>query len=69
MLKIFQQTLKNSINFKGVGLHSGKLCDLRIIPAQEDVGIVFKRIDLNKTILSKQIIKMFFCKALYKFKK
>ena len=43
MFKIFQQTLKNSINFKGVGLHSGKLCDLRIIPAQEDVGIVFKR--------------------------
>ena len=31
MLKIFQQTLKNSINFKGVGLHSGKLCELRII--------------------------------------
>ena len=51
MLKTFQQTLKNSINFKGVGLHSGKLCDLRIIPAQEDVGIVFKRIDLNKKLM------------------
>ena len=53
MLKIFQQTLKNSINFKGVGLHSGKLCELRIIPAKEDVGIVFKRIDLNKNNIIK----------------
>ena len=60
MLKIFQQTLKNSINFKGVGLHSGKLCDLRIIPAQEDVGIVFKRIDLNKNNIIKANYKNVF---------
>ena len=60
MLKIFQQTLKNSINFKGVGLHSGKLCDLKIIPAQEDVGIVFKRIDLNKNNIIKANYKNVF---------
>ena len=60
MLKTFQQTLKNSINFKGVGLHSGKLCDLRIIPAQEDVGIVFKRIDLNKNNIIKANYKNVF---------
>ena len=60
MLKIFQQTLKNSINFKGVGLHSGKLCELRIIPAQEDVGIVFKRIDLNKNNIIKANYKNVF---------
>ena len=53
MVKIFQQTLKNSIYFEGVGLHSGKLCKLSIIPAQEDVGIVFKRIDLNKNNIIK----------------
>ena len=60
MLKIFQQTLKNSINFKGVGLHSGKLCELRIIPAKEDVGIVFKRIDLNKNNIIKANYKNVF---------
>ncbi len=60
MLKIFQQTLKNSINFKGVGLHSGKLCELRIIPAQEDAGIVFKRIDLNKNNIIKANYKNVF---------
>ena len=60
MLKIFQQTLKNSINFKGVGLHSGKLCELKIIPAKEDVGIVFKRIDLNKNNIIKANYKNVF---------
>ena len=63
MLKIFQQTLKNSINFKGVGLHSGKICELNILPAQENVGIVFKRIDLKKIILSRQITKTFFLQS------
>ncbi len=60
MLKIFQQTLKNSINFKGVGLHSGKICELNILPAQENVGIVFKRIDLKKNNIIKANYKNVF---------
>ena len=43
-----QKTLKNSVQFKGVGLHSGKVANLTIKPAEPDSGIVFKRIDLNK---------------------
>ena len=43
-----------------MGLHSGKLCELRIIPAQEDVGIVFKRIDLNKNNIIKANYKNVF---------
>ena len=49
---------KNSVQFKGVGLHSGKVVNLTIKPAEPDSGIVFKRIDLNKTILFIQLFLM-----------
>ena len=42
-----QKTLKNSVQFKGVGLHSGKIVNLSINPSEPDTGIVFKRIDLK----------------------
>ncbi len=48
MLKIYQQTLSKPINFKGQGLHSGRSCTIKILPAEADQGIVFKRTDLNK---------------------
>ncbi len=47
MLKIYQQTIKNPITFKGVGLHSGRESEIKLIPS-ESKGIVFKRIDLKK---------------------
>ena len=47
MLKIYQQTIKNPITFKGVGLHSGRKSEIKLIPS-ESKGIVFKRIDLKK---------------------
>ena len=42
-----QKTLKNSVQFKGVGLHSGKIVNLSINPSEPDTGIVFKRVDLK----------------------
>ena len=42
-----QKTLKNSVQFKGVGLHSGKCVNLSIKPSEPDTGIIFKRIDLK----------------------
>ena len=42
-----QKTLKNSVQFNGVGLHSGKIVNLSINPSEPDTGIVFKRIDLK----------------------
>ena len=42
-----QKTLKNSVQFNGVGLHSGKVVNLSINPSEPDTGIVFKRIDLK----------------------
>ena len=42
-----QKTIKNSINFQGVGLHSGKIVNLCLKKSEPDTGVVFKRIDLN----------------------
>tara|TARA_B100001989_G_scaffold74462_1_gene51012 strand:- start:1269 stop:2195 length:927 start_codon:yes stop_codon:yes gene_type:complete len=48
MLDIYQKTLSKNVTFSGIGLHSGKNCSICIVPAKEDQGIVFKRIDLKK---------------------
>ena len=42
-----QKTIKNSISFNGVGLHSGLDVNLKIKPAEPNSGIVFKRVDLT----------------------
>lgn len=42
-----QNTLKESITFSGVGVHSGKVITMRLIPTEEDHGIVFKRVDID----------------------
>ena len=47
MLNAFQKTLSQSISFQGIGLHSGKISRVKIIPAEENTGIVFKRVDLD----------------------
>ena len=41
-----QATLKSKINFEGIGLHSGKVSKLTLIPAPANHGIWFKRIDI-----------------------
>ena len=46
-----QKTLKNSAQFEGIGLHSGKVVKLLIKPSGPDTGIVFKRIDLKNNNL------------------
>ena len=51
MLNIYQKTISESTTFKGVGLHSGKNSTVKITPAKENVGIIFKRTDLKKIIL------------------
>ena len=43
-----QKTLKNSITFSGVGLHTGLDVKVCIKPSSPDTGIIFKRIDLQK---------------------
>ena len=43
-----QKTLNKSVRFSGTGLHSGAKVSMYLEPTEADVGIVFKRTDLNK---------------------
>ena len=51
MTLLNQKTIKQSVNFRGVGLHSGKLVNLNINPSKPNSGIIFKRIDLRNNNL------------------
>ena len=42
-----QKTLNKSLEIKGIGLHSGKKVTLKILPAEPNTGIQFKRTDLQ----------------------
>ena len=47
MNEIYQKTIQNPISFTGVGLHSGKKTNLKILPGNDNSGIIFKRVDLK----------------------
>jgi len=42
-----QKTIKSSIEFDGVTLHKGKMAKVKILPANPDTGIIFKRVDVK----------------------
>ena len=42
-----QKTLKKAISLSGVGLHSGKKVNIKLIPQSPNTGIYFKRTDLK----------------------
>ena len=46
-----EQTIGNSAEFSGVGLHSGAPVNLRLLPAPAGTGIVFRRTDLDNFII------------------
>lgn len=45
-----QRTLKKQISTTGVGLHTGKKVTLTLRPASENVGIIYRRTDLNPVV-------------------
>ena len=47
MSVLSQKTIKEPIFFKGIGLHTGKLVNMKINPSEPNTGIVFKRTDLK----------------------
>ena len=47
MSYLTQKTIKNSVSFNGIALHSGVKVNLCIKPAEENSGIIFKRVDLK----------------------
>ncbi len=42
-----EQTIQSEISFSGVGLHSGAMVAMRLVPAAAGSGIVFRRTDLD----------------------
>ena len=46
-----QTTLVEPVKFKGVGLHTGIASEIKIVPAEADQGVIFKRTDLDKNNL------------------
>ena len=47
MKLLTQKTVKNPVNFSGVGLHSGKISNISLKPTEPNSGIIFKRTDLK----------------------
>ena len=47
MSYLTQKTVKSNVSFSGVALHSGLKVNVCVKPAEINVGIVFKRIDLK----------------------
>lgn len=43
----YQKTIKNPVSCFGIGLHSGLRVDLRLVPAEPNTGIVFRRTDIE----------------------
>lgn len=46
-MSIKQRTLASPVKLKGIGLHSGEKVNVTILPAEENHGYVFQRIDLE----------------------
>ncbi|MDB2698584.1 UDP-3-O-acyl-N-acetylglucosamine deacetylase [Candidatus Pelagibacter bacterium] len=51
MSYLTQKTIKNSVSFNGVALHSGLDVNICIKPAEPNFGIVFKRVDFKENNL------------------
>ena len=47
MAYLTQKTISRPVSFNGIALHSGKIVNVCIKPANPNHGVVFKRIDLN----------------------
>ncbi len=47
---VYQRTIQSTIQFKGIGLHTGKEATVILKPAKPDRGIVFFRTDLKEIV-------------------
>jgi UDP-3-O-[3-hydroxymyristoyl] N-acetylglucosamine deacetylase len=44
---IKQRTIKKIVKARGIGIHSGKIVNMSLIPAEADHGVVFRRMDVG----------------------
>ena len=42
-----QKTVKKPVHVSGIGLHTGSIVEMKILPSDPNTGIVFKRVDLK----------------------
>src|ERR1700689_1892644 len=47
MTVALQTTIERSVETQGIGLHTAVHCKMRLVPAPADIGIVFRRTDLD----------------------
>ena len=45
---IKQRTIKKSVQARGIGIHSGKTVNMKLLPAEPNHGVVFRRMDAGK---------------------
>ena len=48
MQNLYQQTIVKKISFQGIGLHTGLISKVQLVPGAENTGVVFKRVDLTE---------------------
>ena len=46
-----QQTIKKTISISGIGLHSGKQVEMKLVPAEVDQGVKFIRSDKKLSLI------------------
>ena len=61
---LFQKTLSNQVNFKGVGLHTGKSVQMTVCPAPVDSGITFIIGDVRIPAHAKYLADTKYCTSL-----
>ncbi|WP_116964296.1 UDP-3-O-acyl-N-acetylglucosamine deacetylase [Fastidiosibacter lacustris] len=44
---MYQHTISDVIMLSGIGIHSGTKVNMRLLPADTDMGIIFKRVDFT----------------------
>ena len=47
MSLLSQSTISDKISFSGIGIHTGKRVNLKILPSSPNSGIIFKRVDIK----------------------
>ena len=54
---IQQQTLRETVSFRGVGLHTGQTVEVTVRPGEPDTGILFVRRDLDPTLRARAVVE------------
>lgn len=44
---IKQRTIKKTVKARGIGIHSGRIVNMSLMPAESDHGVVFRRMDVG----------------------